>query len=75
MHAQTIDTVRETEKTTMPTLDNIRTTYQRRVGQPIDEEQLLQKLSELEKTGIIKSKVANKQDEPIQTWKTQISLT
>jgi exosortase len=70
---QVIDVIQETEKTTLPTLDNIATTYQKIIGQPINKEQLLQKLSELEKTDIIRSTIANKQDEPIQTWKTQIN--
>jgi exosortase len=71
---QIIDVVRETEETTPPTLNNIVATYQKTVGQPISNEQLLQRLSDLEKTGIIKSTITNKQDEPIQTWKTQMAL-
>lgn len=70
---QVIDIIQKTQKTTLPTLDNIATTYQKTTGQPINKEQLLHKLSELEKTDIIKSTIANKQDEPTQTWKTKIS--
>lgn len=71
---QIIDIVRETEKTTTPTLDNIATVCQKAIGQPIDKESLLGKLYELEETGIIKSTVTNKKDEPIQTWKTQMTF-
>jgi hypothetical protein len=67
---QIIDGVQETEKKAMPTLDNIATTYQKIIGQSIDRDPLLQRLSDLEKAGIIKSSVANKQDEPAQIWKT-----
>jgi len=70
---QIIDTVRETEKRTTPTLDNIATTYQKTTGKQINKKQLLKKLSEIENTGIVKSFVANKQDEPLQVWKTQIT--
>jgi len=71
---QIIDTVIETEKTTTPTLHAIIVTYQDKTEEPIDQQKLLQKLSEAEKTGIIKSEIASIQDEPTQIWKTQISL-
>ncbi len=67
---QLITIIQKTEKTTTPTLDNITNTYHETTGQPIDKNQLLQKLTELEKTGIIKSHITSKQDEPLQTWKT-----
>jgi len=69
-----VDTIHKTEKRTQPTLNNIKTTYEETTKQPIDPEQLQQKLLELEKTSIIESSIANKQDEPIQTWKTQANL-
>jgi exosortase len=65
--------VRNTEKRTEPTLNNIKATYEKTIEQPIDPEQLQQKLEALEKTGIIENSITNKQDEPIQTWKTQIN--
>ena len=68
---QIIDGVRETKKQAMPTLDNIATTYQKTMAQSIDIDQLLQRLFELEKIGIIKSSVSNKHDEPMQTWKAE----
>ena len=71
---QTIDVVRETENTTTPTLNNIAIAYQNMMGQPISKEKLLQILTEIETTGIIKSEVASKEDEPTQTWKTAMSF-
>jgi len=68
---QIIDGVRETEKQAIPTLNNITTTYQKTIAQSIDRDHILQRLSEMEKAGIIKSSVANKQDEPTQTWKAE----
>lgn len=68
---QIIDAVRETEKTATPTLDSISSAYQKATGQSIDNEKLLHKLAELERTGTVKSQIANKHDEPIQIWKTQ----
>jgi exosortase len=66
-----IDTISETEKTTTPTLNTIATTYKNKTNEPLEEQKLLQKLSETEKTGIIKSSIANMHDEPIHVWKTQ----
>ncbi|MGB9841312.1 MAG: exosortase/archaeosortase family protein [Candidatus Bathyarchaeales archaeon] len=65
-----IDAIRKAEKTTTPTLRNIAKAYQEATGAFIDEKILLQKLTELEAIGAIKSEIANSQDEPIQTWKT-----
>jgi hypothetical protein len=70
---QIIDTIAETEKTTKPTLQAIADTYESKTGFKIDEKDLLQKLSETEKTGIIESATANIQDEPTRTWKTKIT--
>lgn len=70
---QIIDIVLETQKTTTPTLSAIVTTYKNRTGEPIEEEELLHRISEAEKTGIIKSDIASNQDTPTQIWKTQMS--
>ena len=70
---QIIDVVKKTEKTARPTLNNMVTAYQNATKQSISEDQLLEKLLELENTGTIRSTVANVQDQPVQTWKTQIS--
>jgi hypothetical protein len=64
-----IDSVRETEKRAMPTLENIARIHQKTIVLSIDTEWLLQRLLVLEKVGIVRSSVANKQDEPTQTWK------
>jgi len=71
---QIIDIVQETEKQTIPTLENIATKYEKTTGNPIKKEQLLKKLNEIENTGIITSSIANKQDEPVHAWKTQMTL-
>jgi exosortase len=70
---QTIDAIAETEKTRKPTLQAIANTYKRKTGLQIEEKELLQRLSETEKTGIIESAIANIQDEPIRTWKTKMT--
>ena len=71
---QIIDIVLKTEEKTLSTLNNIVTTYQKTIKKTIKKEQLLQKLSELEKTSIIKSNIANKQDKPTQIWRTQMTF-
>jgi ABC-type transport system involved in cytochrome bd biosynthesis fused ATPase/permease subunit len=69
---QIIDAVQETEKKITSTIDHVADTYQKTTNQIISKDQLMQKLAELEKIGILKSRIINKQDEPIITWKTQI---
>ena len=71
---QIINVIHKTEKTTIPTLNKIAIKHRNTVGKPISKEELLQTLMEIEKTGIIKSKVVSKEDEPIQIWKTDISF-
>jgi len=70
---QIIDTIAQTEKTTKPTLQAIADTFRSKTGLQTDEKDLLQKLSETEKTGIIESAIANIQDEPTRTWKTKMT--
>jgi exosortase len=69
---QIIEAVHQTEKATMPTLNNISTTYESATGKTMDKDKLLQKLAEAEKIGILKSETANKYDEPLQTWRTNM---
>jgi len=71
---QIIDAIVETEKNSPPTLDAVATTHKNRTGEPIEEEKLLQKLREIEKTDIIKGDIANIRDEPTMIWKTQITM-
>jgi exosortase len=68
---QIINALRATDKSATPTLDNIAKNYQK-TGELLDKTQLLNKLYELEKTGIIKSAITSRQDEPIQIWRTQM---
>jgi len=72
INQQIIDIVRETEKTTMPTLNAIAKTYLKVTNKEIKIENLAEKLAEIEKTYIIKSSIENREDEPIQTWKTNL---
>lgn len=66
---QIIDIVREAQETAIPTLSAIATKYRNKTKETIEKEELFHRLLEAEKTGIIKSYIANKQDEPIQAWK------
>jgi exosortase len=67
-----VDAVRATEKASFPTLEAIRTTYKELAGHSITTEELQQELSELEKTGILRSSIVNRYDEPFRVWKTQV---
>jgi len=71
---EVVDAVAETKKSTLPTLGNIATTYEKTTQKPIKKEELLQKIRSLENMGLIKSEIASRQDEPIQIWKTWITL-
>jgi len=71
---QMISAVHETEKNMLPTLNNITKTYENIVRKIVNKEKLVQKLSEAEKIGLIKREIANRQDEPVQTWSTQCSV-
>jgi len=66
---QLIDAIQKTRRTTLPTLNRIIETYQTVTGDTITATQLEQRITELEKTGIITSQMANDQDEPAHTWK------
>jgi len=66
-----VDAVQETGKTNLATLENTAKTYQQAKAQPVDNDELLKNLIELEEIGILRSKIVNEQDEPVYTWKTQ----
>jgi len=53
------------------TLTQIAEAYQQVTGEPITSEQIQQRITDLERTGIVKTKITNNQDEPKQIWKTQ----
>ncbi len=71
---QTIKITYATEETTIPTLHNIATTCQNTTGTPTNQTELLQELATIQETGIIKSAIANRHDEPIVVWRTHIAL-
>lgn len=63
-----VKAVQETQKPA--TIENVAETLRKNMEQTITTEQLEQTLRELEKTGTIRSSVHNRNDQPIQTWKT-----
>lgn len=65
---QLIDAIQETRRNTLPTVERINETYRNATGDTITATQLEQRITELEKTGIITSQIANDQDAPAQTW-------
>ncbi|MGD9130325.1 MAG: exosortase/archaeosortase family protein [Candidatus Bathyarchaeota archaeon] len=69
---QIIDAVLETQKSTAATLHAIAGTYKNKTGKNIEKEELFQRISEVERIGVIKSYVTSNQDEPIQIWKAEI---
>jgi hypothetical protein len=57
----------------VPSLDEIAKKFRNLTSKNIDKGELLQQLVEAERTGLISSRIINKQDEPIKTWKTNIN--
>jgi exosortase len=68
----TIDAVAQAEKKYVPTLENITKTYQTLNLETTTKERLLQELVGFEKAGLVSNQIANKQDEPIQIWKSNL---
>ncbi len=71
---QIIIVIHQTQEKTASTLDKIAVAYRNTVGRRISEENLLNVLGEIEKTGVVKEQVISKEDEPIQVWKTTMSF-
>jgi exosortase len=65
---QLVDTIREIQERSNPTIDKIKETYQKKTGSQFTIEQLEQKLAELNRIGVLKSVLGNNRDEPIRTW-------
>jgi hypothetical protein len=59
---------------TIPTAQNITTTYQKLYYKLITTDKLVKKLRQAQETGLIKKQIINAQDEPALGWKTQPSL-
>ena len=59
---------------TIPTAQNITTTYQKLHYKLITTDKLAEKLRQAQETGLIKKQIINAQDEPTLGWKIQLSL-
>jgi exosortase len=69
---QVIDTIQETERITKPTLHTITASYESKTGESIAYQEMLRRLSQAERTGIIEAGVANVEDEPTQVWRSHL---
>ncbi len=69
---QLIDAVKATQKRTTAILANILADYRPIIGKPVEKDELLQRLSRIAESGIIENRIANVNDEPIQTWKARL---
>jgi hypothetical protein len=68
---QILNAVQETGKNNLSTLENIAETYQKMIAKTIHKDELLNKLVELKKLGVIRNIIISEQDEPVYIWKTQ----
>ena len=69
-----IDAVNQAQRTAIGTISNIVKAYENIAEEKITAENLLQKLTEAEKAGLVEKEVINEHDEPLLGWKTQLSL-
>jgi hypothetical protein len=67
---QIVDAVQKTEKKSMATMQNIAVTYS---TTPLDLKTLNGRLNRAEEAGLIRRQIINKCDEPMQTWKSNIT--
>jgi exosortase len=66
---QLVNTVREIQKTSIPTLDTITETYNKNARAKLTTDQLQQRLTDLQKTNTIRNIIVNNRDEPTKIWK------
>jgi exosortase len=71
---QIVDAVHEAENETLPTLGNISAVYASSTSMVLRKEDLLQKLAEAERIGMVRGRIAGKDDEPVQVWKTHVQF-
>jgi exosortase len=64
--------VKKTQQQTIPTLNNIASTYQRLNKETIDPETLLSKLEQARTINLVKREIASQRDEPTMVWKTRM---
>lgn len=69
-----IDMVYLAEKTAIPTLEAILTKCNGTAGESISKEELLRRLVEAGKIGLVRSSIRNENDEPMRIWKTSIKF-
>lgn len=69
-----VTAIHQMERLMPPTLNNIVSKYANDLGNAIDNENLLRRLSVLAEAGVVKSSVANDKDEPLQIWKSNVSF-
>jgi len=74
INQQMIEAVHQAQRTATGTISNIAKAYEKIAKEKITAENLLQKLTEAEKAGLVEKEVINKNDEPLLSWKTQLSL-
>jgi hypothetical protein len=67
-----VTAVHGAEKQGLALLDKVSTNYQQLTGNVLDKEALLRKLYEVEKLDMIKRRIASRNDEPVQVWRTQL---
>jgi len=74
INQQIIEAVHQAQRTATGKISNIAKTYENIAKEKITAENLLQKLTEAEKAGLVEKEVINEHDEPLLGWKTQLSF-
>lgn len=66
---QTVKSVCRAQETSIPTLNNITSSYTVITQKPTSTAEMLEKLSHIEKIGLVRREIGNIDDHPTQTWK------
>jgi exosortase len=69
---QIVDAVIKIKEKSRSTMQNIMATYQNMTATSLDLQHLRDKLARAEEVGLIRRRIINEHDEPIQTWKSNI---
>lgn len=69
---QIVDTVRKVKEKSRSTMQSIMATYQNMSPTSLDLQHLRDKFARAEEVGLIRRRIINEHDEPIETWKSNI---
>jgi exosortase/archaeosortase family protein len=73
-YKQIVSAICETQRSKIPTFNNIWSAYRKFTGQPIEREEFYDQLLAVEKTEVIECGVFNVDDQPVRVWRTRVDF-